>query len=118
MPRSLPLACLLLGSSLACLAPRLKADFEAGLRGWVGRPITAFIAAKGEPVKATPRSEGGRTYTFESWNTYTTLSHGANADGTLSGGMTLASPLLCRQILEVDATGTILSTRYEGNNCW
>jgi hypothetical protein len=32
--------------------------------------------------------------------------------------MTLSSPLLCRQILEVDPKGTILSTRYEGNNCW
>ena len=118
MQRSFPLACLLLGSSLACLGPKLKADFESDMRGWVGRPITAFIQAKGEPVQAAPRPEGGRTYTFETWNTYTTLSQGANADGTLSGGMTLSSPLLCRLILEVDAAGTILSTRYEGNNCW
>jgi hypothetical protein len=116
------LAGLLLTSGMACLAPKLKADFEADLRRWVGRPTSEFIRAKGNPAEIKPRPEGGRIYVFMTHTqgtNYRDTANFANADGTLGGAaMAMGGPLRCRLILETDAADTILITRWEGNDCW
>ena len=116
------LASLLMVPSLACLAPKLKADFEADLKRWVGRPVAEFIQLKGNPAEISPRPQGGKVYGFITRSFQSgprDTAKFANADGTLGeASMAMGGPLYCRLILETDATGTILATRYEGNNCW
>lgn len=113
---------LLLATSMACLAPRLKAEFEADLKRWVGQPVVAFIKAKEEPIEIKPRPQGGQVYFFVLHKAATAPRDPvrfANANGTLGGNtMDMRAPLSCRLILETDATGIILTTRWEGNDCW
>lgn len=113
---------LLLSTSMACLGPKLKADFEADLNRWAGRPIGEFIHAKGDPAQIRPRPQGGKVYVFFTHTTkgnWNDLANFANSDGSLGGGqMATGGPLSCRLILETDAAGTILTTRWEGNDCW
>lgn len=136
---------LLLLTSVACLAPRQKAEFETKLHRWVGRPATEFIRANGNPSSATARPEGGKTYLFATLNlkdskvayreytNYTTgeratvppggsvpqsMQDGANKVRSHETSATLRSNLYCRVTLETDANDIILATRYEGNDCW
>lgn len=113
-----------LATAMACLAPKLKADFEADLKGWVGKPIAEFIVYKGEPAQAKLRPEGGKVYVFERNNTqsgpYKSV-RGVRADGSLGWPILLSRGAyleFCRLILETDTAGTILTTRWEGNDCW
>lgn len=110
-----------LATTLGCLAPKLKADFEADLKGWVGKPMTEFIHYKGAPEQTRPRPEGGKILTFvthQNQHGPGETSRFANADGTLGADVRFSSSGYCRLILEVDAKGTILTTRWEGNDCW
>ncbi|BDU69250.1 hypothetical protein GETHOR_13510 [Geothrix oryzae] len=136
---------LLLTTSMACLAPKRKADFEANLNRWVGRPATEFIRANGNPSTTSARPDGGKTYVFAAYHQkedkivyrefHNTTTHesvqqapGAtppewvnnSSDGiqTRKVPVSLTSNLYCRVVLEADARGTILSTKYEGNDCW
>lgn len=120
-PRVL-LSGLCLMATLACLMPTRKADFEADLRRWVGRSSAEFIQYKGNPEQIRPRAEGGKIYVFlthKSPGVQMGVTKFARADGTLGPGVPMRSgPLFCRLILETDAAGTILTTRWEGNDCW
>ena len=140
------LVLILLVGSLGCLAAKRKADFEANLNSWVGRPATEFIQAQGEPILTTPRPQGGFTHVFTNgrrqeqfqvnYREYTNLSTGQRVEQSpqstppdwamnpsqtvrvIDRPVTMTTNLYCRLILETDAKGTILSTRYEGNDCW
>ena len=142
MNPSLPLSCLLLTASLACLGPKLKADFEAKLNHWVGRPVSEFIQANGRPTKVSAQPDGGQTYVFDTkmeltnsdltYRSYHDSKTGLRVepqlpgDPTPSGGQVVArdesvpmrNNLYCRLILETNAEGIVLKSRYEGNNCW
>jgi hypothetical protein len=113
---------LVLSTSIACLGPKLKADFEADLNRWSGGQISEFIQAKGDPTQIKPRPQGGKVYVFlthtPSGNWRDTEKF-ANADGSLGeASMTMGGARYCRLILETDALGTILTIRWEGNDCW
>lgn len=117
------LSVMILGALTACLAPRLKADFEADLKRWEGRPCAEFIQYKGAPQQSKPRPGGGMIHVFETRNTQSgpqQTARFARADGTL--GPAIAMPKgatgYCRLILETDPAGIILTTRWEGNDCW
>ncbi|MFN7957085.1 MAG: hypothetical protein U0P46_01980 [Holophagaceae bacterium] len=116
----LPLTLVLLVST-ACLAPKLKADFETDLKRWVGQPIAAFIKAREDPMETKPRPQGGHIYVFE---LHKPQGPGdpvrfANADVTLGEvAMDLRAPRHCRLTLETGSGGLIVSTRWEGNDCW
>jgi hypothetical protein len=115
------LCALWLATAMACLAPKLRADFEADLKGWIGKPMAEFILYKGEPEQTRFRPQGGRILTFlthQNQSGSRETSRFANADGTMGRGVRLSSPLYCRLILDVDDKGTILTTRWEGNDCW
>jgi hypothetical protein len=114
---------LLLAASLGCLAPRLKADFEADLRRWIGHPITEFSLYKGAPLESKSRPESGKIYVFvanEGRYPAKDPVRFASPDGSL-GHVSMrmgGSPQYCRLILETNAEGIILTTRWEGNDCW
>jgi hypothetical protein len=136
---------LLLLASVACLAPKQKAEFETKLHRWVGRPAAEFIQANGNPSTTTARPEGGNTYLFATvslkeshlvyreYTNYTTgekatvppggslpqsMQDGAHQVRSRQTSVPLRSNLYCRVTLETDAKDIILATRYEGNDCW
>lgn len=137
---------LLLSISMACLGPNQKANFEASLNRWVGRPISAFINANRLPDAISDRAQGGKIYVFEAshsvtetfkYTEYTNFATGQRAElGAGSqpptwmsdGGaqrvqvndksITVKPRHYCRVILETDAREVIQSVRYEGNDCW
>lgn len=112
---------LLLLASTACLAPKLKADFETDLKRWVGQPVATFIKAKEDPMEIKPRPQGGSVYVFQLHKPQGPRDpvRFANANGTLGENtQDLRAPRYCRLILETDAAGLILTTQWEGNDCW
>jgi hypothetical protein len=109
-------------ASTGCLASRLKADFEADLGRWVGHPIAEFCSYKGNPEKVLPRPEGGEVYVFllisQRARPYQAVLP-VGARGSLDQPTTLTgSGSLCRLFLETDRTGIILTTRWQGSDCW
>ncbi|MFZ1614078.1 MAG: hypothetical protein WAT51_07895 [Holophaga sp.] len=139
-------ASLLMTTSIACLAPKLKVDFETKLNRWVGQPVTAFINANQLPAETLDRPEGGKAYVFATnvthkdslnYTEYTNLNTGARVElgpGQQPTGwvrdsqsnsvivkdrsVVLQNNQYCRVMLETNAQGIILSARYEGNGCW
>ncbi|MBK8793678.1 MAG: hypothetical protein IPN59_11145 [Holophaga sp.] len=82
-------ASLLMTTSIACLAPKLKVDFETKLNRWVGQPVTAFINANQLPAETLDRPEGGKAYVFATnvthkdslnYTEYTNLNTGARVE--------------------------------------
>ena len=72
-------------------------------------------------MEIKPRPQGGHVYVFQLHKPQGPRDpvRFANANGTLGGNtMDLRAPHYCRLILETDATGLILTTRWEGNDCW
>jgi len=138
------IATLLMTTSIACLAPKLKTEFETKLNRWLGQPITAFINANQLPVETSARQEGGKRYLFATsathidrmqYTQYNNLITGERAE--LGPGMqptgwvrdsqrviakdtsvALQNNQFCRVIIETNVQGTILTIGYEGNGCW
>ncbi|MDP2875779.1 MAG: hypothetical protein Q8O00_06305 [Holophaga sp.] len=146
MKSSILLASLLLTTSIACLAPKLKADFETKLSRWVGHSVTNFINANKLPDETIDRPGGGKTYVFAynsnqkgsvKYTEYTSLDTGARVELT-SGeqptgwvrdsqdnrvivkdtSVSTQFNKYCRVVLDTNAEGRILTARYEGNDCW
>lgn len=131
---------LLLFASVSCLGPQLKADFESGLKQWVGKPINEAIEVYGEPSKTTSGSNGGLIYTFETkfdsvssdvqYQSFHNSRTGQTLDqqGAANAGsgqvairnetVTMRNKLFCYLIFETNPQGSILIVRYDGNNCW
>ena len=130
---------------LGCASPQLKADFETGLRGWVGRPVAEYAKANGGYYQAEELSSGGRRYSFLRTsargaetvvvsNRYMNVATGQVADvgpggvppewaetrgvRVQSDRTNLTPALYCRVLLDTDKDGLITATRYEGTNCW
>lgn len=119
-PRTLPAATALVLAGLGgCLSIQQKADFEAGLRGWVGRPLAEFPQGAYDSAWR-PAAAGSRVYTFERRGSQPGfgVSGGAASGASAPQGVRIAGALFCRIILEVDNRGIIISSRYEGNDCW
>lgn len=135
-----------LSMSMACLAPKQKANFEASLNRWVGRPVSAFIQANRLPDAISDRAAGGKIYVFEAsssvketfeYTEYTNYATGQRVergagsqpptwmnDGSTQRvevgdkSITLKPRRYCRVILETDAREVIQAVRHEGNDCW
>lgn len=147
MPLSRPMLPLtfLLAALLGCGAPPQQVEFEARLKGWVGRPVQDYLLSTEAPYVSEPRPDGGRLYTFrqervqtatEKYIEYQDLSTGQTVTmpegGQVPPSMNRCSSMtikterpvqvkknfFCRIILEADAEGRIRSVRYEGNDCW
>lgn len=130
---------------LGCASPRMKADFESGLQGWVGRPVVDYAKANGGYYQAEELSNGGRRYRFlrtsprgaetvVTSNRYMNIATGQVADvgpggvppawaeskgvRVQSDRANLTPALYCRVLLDTDKAGLITATRYEGTNCW
>lgn len=141
-----PLALTLLIATLGCLPPKRQVEFEAGLNRWVGRPISAFIAANGLPTTSADRTGGDKVYLFArsrsqpvSWN-YTEYTNFATGQRVVQGAASqppawmndggaqwvrvrdrsfdAQANFYCRIHLETDAEEIIRAVRYEGNDCW
>ena len=124
------------------MAPKLKADFEADLNRWIGKPVQEFIQSHGKPAKTSPGPEGRLIYVFNTRlrTNYSDVNYRSHTDSktglavapqlagdtTPSGGhvvvrnetVTMRTNLYCRLIIETNADGMITATKYEGNDCW
>jgi len=130
---------------LGCASPQLKADFETGLRSWVGRPVAEYAKASGGYYRAEELPGGGRRYSFlrtsprgaetvVTSNRYMNIATGEVTDvgpggvppawaeskgvRVQSDRTNLTPALYCRVLLDTDKEGLITATRYEGTNCW
>jgi len=131
----------------ACVPPEVRQlEFETTLSAWVGRPVKEFIALHGLPTHVAKLPGGNAFYLYARsrsqpnvWNytEYVNYSTGqrvvqgssAQAPGWMNdgGAQHVATrdrsfqsevTFYCRIHLQTGPDGVILSTRFEGNDCW
>ena len=104
-------ALLSLGVMTGCVGAKMKMQFEASLQYWVGRPDSELLAQnlpnKNLQITIHEKRSGGKIFTIESWQVYEDV----NPDRRKYS-------LGCFRIFEADATGRIVSARYEGAGGW
>lgn len=122
------------------------AKYEAKLNSWVGQPADSLVMAWGPPASSYPLQNGGQvlqysgqrtlpiggytyttpqtTYTNGTVNAYGSRGGYANANysGTSTTYVQQQTPvynvnLTCTTTFSVDASGYIVSWRYQGNDC-
>jgi len=111
---------LLLGLLTSCLSIQKKADFEKSLRGWIGKPIADFRERDLDLIRTGTSPQGLKVYIFEfqGWQRGIGQPGSAAIGASQPGWAPSGGAVYCRIVLEVNQSGTIVSSRYEGNGCW
>ena len=113
---------------VACTGLQTTERFEGNLKVWVGRPITEYLATRGELPYDVNDDADGKLYTFsdsspnerpmrtlESSNVY--RAGNGSGSGTQFGGAVGGGRYTCTWKLHADATGHVDRYTFKGNSC-
>lgn len=108
---------LMTGLLFACAPSPEKLPGDQAIERWIGRPMTAVVAAWGEPGEEI-KQEGVTLYRYPATQ-YRPSSQAANLPPeTTTNAYRDKKHLECAGVFSVDSQGIVTAAAWQGYECW